>query len=296
MYSMNGLATAIGEITLVIFTTLTPSGVMAYILMALPSIFHVKHLDEAAFERIEKFLSIPIAVSMVGLVASATHLGDPSNALYVITGVGRSPLSNEVASGVAFLGCAGVFWLTAFSERKKHPYLRRAILAVISVLGLLFIGTISFAYSADTIMTWNTAFTPLSIWLNALMGGPLLALLGLRVARVSFPHHRLGFIYLCVSTASWIVNTVLYIVWGALLPMIGNAMTTAAALSPLFGVMAILFALLCAIGILLSAKAVFKEDEAPRWMLIGGCSLVFAGIFVMRFCFYMIHMTVGLGV
>ena len=44
---------------------------------------------------------------MVGLVASATHLGNPANALYVFLGVGRSPLSTEVFCAVVFLALGG---------------------------------------------------------------------------------------------------------------------------------------------------------------------------------------------
>lgn len=54
------------------------------------------HLDEKGRARLAHATVIPLLVSMVGLVASATHLGTPANALYVLTGVGRSPLSNEV--------------------------------------------------------------------------------------------------------------------------------------------------------------------------------------------------------
>ena len=55
---------------------------------------------------------------MVGLVASATHLGNPANALYVFTGVGRCPLSTEVFAAVIFLALAGVYLLYSFVE---HP-------------------------------------------------------------------------------------------------------------------------------------------------------------------------------
>ena len=89
-----GFATAFSEITLVLFTTLAPSGAVAYALMSLPIIRG--RLSDDAHRRIDKALCIPLIVSLVGLVASATHLGNPANALYVFMGVGRSPLSNTL--------------------------------------------------------------------------------------------------------------------------------------------------------------------------------------------------------
>ena len=93
---------------------------------------------------------------MVGLIASATHLGNPSNALYVFTGVGRSPLSTEVFAAVIFLALAGVFWLYSFAER-PHVGLQRGLLAAIDVAIVAFVVAVAFAYSVDTILTWSAA-------------------------------------------------------------------------------------------------------------------------------------------
>ena len=54
-------------------------------------------------KRLSGALLIPFLVTLVGLVASATHLGNPDNALYVFSRVGASPLSNEVCAAVLFL-------------------------------------------------------------------------------------------------------------------------------------------------------------------------------------------------
>ena len=114
---LSGMGTALGEITLVLFTTLAPSGVVAFILMGLPLLR--ADLAADARRRINQFLSIPLVTAMVGLVASATHLGNPANALYVFLGVGRSPLSTEVFCAVVFLALAGVYWLYSFAERPR---------------------------------------------------------------------------------------------------------------------------------------------------------------------------------
>lgn len=230
-----GFATAFSEITLVLFTTLAPSGAVAYALMSFPIIRG--RLSDDAHRRIDKALCIPLIVSLVGLVASATHLGNPANALYVFMGVGRSPLSNEVFSAVIFLAFSGVYWLYSFAVKPRR-LLQRLLAVGACVSAIACITAIAFAYSADTVITWNTPFSPLSLWVNALL--------------------------VCV------------------------------------------FAVFAAAGIAVDALSLFglsvsQEGKAsPDEMTISvvrasvAALLVLAGIFVMRFSFYMMHMTVGI--
>ena len=93
------METALNEITLVLFTTIAPAGVMGYLTMALAIVLS---RDEERAAAISRYLVVPLVLAISGLIASATHLGTPANALYVITGIGRSPLSNEVVAAVAY--------------------------------------------------------------------------------------------------------------------------------------------------------------------------------------------------
>ena len=75
-----GFSMAIDEITLVLFTTLAPTGAMACVIMAAVLIF--APLGESERTRVNRALCIPLIVAMVGLIASATHLESPAgNAL-----------------------------------------------------------------------------------------------------------------------------------------------------------------------------------------------------------------------
>ena len=190
-----GFATAFSEITLVLFTTLAPSGAVAYALMSFPIIRG--RLSDDAHRRIDKALCIPLIVSLVGLVASATHLGNPANALYVFMGVGRSPLSNEVFSAVIFLAFSGVYWLYSFAVKPRR-LLQRLLAVGACVSAIACITAIAFAYSADTVITWSTPFSPLSLWVNALLGGPVLAIVGLRAARWKSRGNRS-----CLRSSRW---------------------------------------------------------------------------------------------
>ena len=298
-----GFATAFSEITLVLFTTLAPSGAVAYALMSLPIIRG--RLSDDAHRRIDKALCIPLIVSLVGLVASATHLGNPANALYVFMGVGRSPLSNEVFSAVIFLAFSGVYWLYSFAEKPNRTLQR--VLAVAACLGAVAcVTSISLAYSARTVITWSTPYSPLSLWANALVGGPVLSIIGLRVARWKSKDNRYGRAMLVLAVAGLAACLVVYIAQGAALSSMENAVGRAADLVPHYPWCVAAFALLAAAGILVDGLVLFnprcaKSDLASADEMTitlarasAAALLVLASIFVMRFSFYMMHMTVGI--
>ena len=205
---ISGFDTALGEVTLVLFTTLAPSGAIALVLVAAVLLF--SKLESTMRARISTFMCIPLVVTMVGLVASATHLGNPANALYVFLHFGSSPLSNEVVSAVGLLACSGLYWLYSFSV-KPFAWLQRLLLAMIAATGIVFVAMVSLAYSVDTIVTWSLPMVPISLWLNALVGGPLLAAITLYAAQwralagrfglllMTCPSLRLRRIRLCIS-------------------------------------------------------------------------------------------------
>lgn len=298
---MTGLNTALGEVTLVFFTTLAPSGVVAFIAMGLPLLRGGLSVDVR--HHINQFLCIPLITSMVGLVASATHLGSPANALYVFMGVGRSPLSNEVFCAVIFLAVAGVYWLYSFSEHPSER-LSRWWIVLAMVAGVVFITSVSLAYDAPTIVSWDTPFVPLALWLNALVGGPVLALVGLTVARFRPVGERFGRTLVAVSAGALVANLVVYVLQGMQLPTMENAFATAAGLVPYYGGMVAAFGTLALAGLALAGQALRRRTAGEshtgkryRLMILRASLaslLVLAGIFIMRFAFYMMHLTVGL--
>ena len=91
---MRGLDFALNDICLAAVTPVAPGATLAYVVLACTLLFG--KLDSRLRQRIESWLIVPLAVATVGLVASATHLGTPSNALYVFRTVGSSPLATEI--------------------------------------------------------------------------------------------------------------------------------------------------------------------------------------------------------
>ena len=244
-------------------------------------------------------------MSLVGLVASATHLGNPANALYVFMGVGRSPLSNEVFSAVIFLAFSGVYWLYSFAVKPRR-LLQRLLAVGACVSAIACITAIAFAYSADTIITWNTPFSPLSLWVNALLGGPVLAIMGLRAARWKSRGNRFGRFMLALAVVALAACLVVYALQGAIVLPAENAVASAGDLVPHYALLVCFFAVFAAAGIAVDALSLFRTSvsregkASPDEMTISvvrasvAALLVLAGIFVMRFSFYMMHMTVGI--
>ena len=289
---MTGFATALNEITLVLFTTLAPSGAVAYVIMGMAALR--AQGDER--KRLSGALLIPFLVTLVGLVASATHLGNPDNALYVFSRVGASPLSNEVCAAVLFLGISGLHWLYQFAEHARQRVLN-VLLGAAMVASLAFLISPSFAYASRTVVTWDTPFVPVALCLNALVGGPILAIAGLRAAGYEPVEGRMGRVLTMVAAAALAVNVVTFGVQGADLASIENSYLTAAELVPSYGLMVCAFGVLGMAGIGLDAVELWpRRVRLSVGRAAGAAVLVLAGIFVMRFAFYMMHMTVGLGV
>lgn len=287
---MTGFETAAQEITLVLFTTLAPSGIVGYCLMAL--VLLRSDLEQA--KRLNTLLLMPFLVCLGGLVASATHLGNPDNALYVFARVGLSPLSTEVAAAVLFLGAAGLQWLYQFAEHAR-PWLQKALLAAAVVAGVLFLASIALAYSSRTVVTWYTPLVPLALVLNALVGGPLLALAGFAFSQS--PLRRRAVALPIASFFALAANVVVYFAQASELEGVANGVLTAIQLAPDYHSAIVLFAVLCLLAVAIDTAVLLRSSRASRRTrvaIVSAVLLAFAGIFVMRFMFYMTHMTVGI--
>ena len=139
------------EFSLALFTTLAPAGTIAFIALALARLLERDH--EAAV-RIDRLAALPFSVVLVGFIASATHLGTPANALHVFSGVGRSPLSNEVLAAVAFLFLAGSYWMAAFKQHFPDS-VAKPWLVLACAAGAALVACTSLAYAVDTAVSYT---------------------------------------------------------------------------------------------------------------------------------------------
>lgn len=291
-----GTENALSEITLVLFTTLAPTGIVGC--LAMMSQLLRKELPDFVRSALSTYLWIPVLVALIGLVASATHLGNPANALYVFSGVGRSPLSNEVCAGVVFFGLAGTYWFHSFSQ-KRQPVLERAWIALAMVSGAVFLACIAFAYQVETIPTWAHPLVPVALVLNGLVGGPLLALVGLAAAEVkeqgSVMGHTRRVVKACivVSSVAIVADAVTYVAYGLSALPLANSSVSAVALAPHYYVALAVFIVACGTAVGLQAYVLRKEQQISIASASASALLACVGVFAMRFTFYMLHMTVG---
>jgi DMSO reductase anchor subunit len=244
-------------------------------------------------------------------------------------------LSNEIAAGVVFLGIAGLYWMTSFSQKNngegggasqynaedatsqsgtKHasssvnnPLRMRKIAAVLMILsGVAFLFFISRAYSTETIISWNNSIISLTPILYALMIGPLLTVAVMFAADRYAVKNVQGDIKLevvaskeicvglfVVSIVFFVLSATAFVLQYLALGQISNSIGSAYERIPQFIYLLCVFVLLCVIALAIEAHCVFKNSHSPQVMSIAYL-IMSAGIFVMRFAFYMSYTTVGI--
>ena len=268
-----------------LFTSLAPAGVVAFLALALVRLWS---RDRTASVRIDRMIALPFSVVLIGFIASATHLGTPANALHVFSGVGRSPLSNEVLSAVAFLFLVGSYWMMAFKERfpdaVAKPWLALACLA-----GIALIACTSMAYNVDTVPTWDTAFTPANLVLAALLAGPVLGLLFLELAQV---RPRALVVLAALALVAGIVVLALH---QESLSAIANNEFAASTLAPSYPAVIGAHLIVGAIALAIAGLSMKRVQSRRTTLALRATAslLALAAVFVTRIVFYHLHMTVG---
>ena len=127
---------------LAIFTTLAPMAAASFVVLAYVFLAGKPSAEEA--KRLDKWTALPAVFMALGMIASFFHLANPMNALFVFSGVGSSPLSNELLVTVVFAVVALVYWILGLAGKLPATGGARTVLllvlAVGSVLQALFCG------------------------------------------------------------------------------------------------------------------------------------------------------------
>lgn len=276
-------------LSLALFTSLTPVGVVAFIAVA---IARLSAPDSSVAVRIDRTVALPFAIVLFGFIASATHLGTPANALHVFSGVGRSPLSNEVFSAVLFLFLVGAYWMMAFKQdfpdKLAKPWL---VLACIAGVGLITFT--SQAYAVSTVPTWDTAFTPANLVFCALLAGPIVGLLILE--RTPATPRGLEIALLIIASIALIVGTTVLFFHHASLDSIANNEFSAPLLVPNYLATIFTHAVLGTFSVIIAGISLRQQqNKRVKFTLRAGASiLALLAVFITRVTFYNLHMTVG---
>lgn len=275
--------------SLALFTTLAPAGVIAFIILAL---IRLKADSHETAVRIDRIIALPFSVVLIGFIASATHLGTPANALHVFAGVGRSPLSNEVLAAICFLFLVESYWIVAF--RQHFPDIIAKPWLVLSCLsGVALIVLTSLAYSAPTVPTWDTPYTPANLILSALLAGSVLGILFLEIT-YTHPHNMEVFLLITACTAL-VAGTIVLIMQSKSLATITNNEFCAISLALHYPFIIAIHLLLGLIGVTVTGFSL-RLNKRPRSALIlriVACILVLIAVFITRMEFYNLHMTIG---
>ena len=307
--------------SLALFTALSPSAAVAFACLAFFLFFHKG--DERFVERVNRLLAVPLALCWLGFMAAATHLGTPANALHAISGVGRSPLSNEVVAAVAFLFFAGVYWLYMFKIKPVRA-VSLALLAASVVSSVALVSFTAVAYSVPTVPSWDTWHSPVNLVLSALFAGPVVAAAVLRLCTFLesgdaassgktaasgcaassdgtassgevFRTRRWNLGFAFVSFAALLIGTVMLFDHRAFLATVSNDVTSAAALVPDYAANIVIH---CLIGVsaYLMQLAAARMDASSKTALAlhaGASACALCAVYLIRLPFYASYLSVG---
>lgn len=305
---MRGLEFALNNIGLAAFTTLAPAATFAYIALVLLALFGKLSLNER--NRLENWLILPLAIATVGLIASATHLGDPGNALYVFMATGRSPLSNEVLTAILYLGTSCSYWLARIYF-KNMRVIRALWLAGSLVTAVFFVWGTTNAYMFPSVVSWSTGYALVNLPLTGLAGCAPLVALTAACAGLSNGSRFMPVVFALSALAS-LAATVSMGLQFAHLGTLANAYGTAAELAPWYPVAIAVFAVCTLAAPLVALRGRLSHAEPAgiavdqpqtgalltlyhrsiAWHALA-VLLAYAGIAGVRFCFYCFHMTAG---
>ncbi|WP_413484063.1 DmsC/YnfH family molybdoenzyme membrane anchor subunit [Morganella psychrotolerans] len=282
------MGSGIHEWPLMFFTTLGQSVAGAFIIMA--AVLLSGKLTPEMNRKVHYSMFGLWVLMGIGFLLSMMHMGTPMRAFNAFNRLGSSSLSNEIAAGSVFFAAGGFYWLLAVLN-KMPAALGKLWLVVVMILAVVFIYAIPQVYQIATVPTWNTPYTTIHFVLTALLGGPLLAALLLRMA---------GFDLRCVSwlpvvsIIALVVSVIAVTAQGFDLGGIRSSVQNASALVPDFGMFMGWRMVLLALGLACWVLPLVRRTNPPVIMMLAGFVLVLGGEIIGRGIFYGLHMTVGM--
>jgi anaerobic dimethyl sulfoxide reductase subunit C (anchor subunit) len=128
--------------------------------------------EEKTFRAMRMPLLIIAGLSLVGLIASFTHLGTPTNAFNTIRNIGSSWMSREILVTGLFIAAAFITVGIAIVQKKVNP----TLLLVSALIGLVDIYCMAAIYAKTLVSGWNSIHTFTSFYGTALVLGPVLVI------------------------------------------------------------------------------------------------------------------------
>ena len=278
------------EMPLALFTTLAPISAGAFIALAIA--FFTGKLDEKQEKALDKLSIIPLIVLAAAFIAAFFHLTNPLNALNVFSGLGRSPLSNEILAGIVFGVVLFVYCAIALTG-KLGGGAKKVFAALVAVAGLVFAYFIGMAYAISTIISWNTPLIPVSILGFALLGGGLLGLMLVAGSGALAEARKTGFKIAMFVVVVLGVALSLGCVWAhySLVSGIETAVASGATIASGLTIYLIAASVCAALAFVCACVALLKTNNAGVPAI--GVILMIVAVFIIRLAFYAMQITAG---
>lgn len=285
------MSAAFAEMPLALFTALAAIGAGAFVALACAA-FTAK-LDDEQWARVDKMALVPALVVVVGFIAAFFHLANAAAAFGVFNGIGRSPMSNEIAVGVVFAVVMAVYVVMGLAG-KVSAGVRKGLLAVLAVLAVLFAAFMGLAYGIGTIPTWNSPWSVMQVLGFALLGGAAVGSLVLALAGSLGDAAESGFKVPAVALAA--IGCALAVVGLAMMASAAggysNAIVTG---TELLGeaMTCLIVSVVCLIAAFVGVFLAVRGGQGMMWPALAAV-LAFAGVLAGRFVFYALQVSVGI--
>ena len=287
-----GMELGLTELPLALFSTLSPMGAGAFMLLAVA--FFTRSLDEEALKKVDRLTVIPLLFVIVGFICAFFHLASPQHAFGVFANIGFSPMSNEILMGVIFCLVAIVYWIVAMATKMSEG-LRKGLSAVVAIVGLVFCVFVGLAYGMDTIPSWDNAMVPLSTLLFGLLGGSAVGM-GVIYSADCFDGSAKQFnmVALVLSWAGAIGSALFFgLNMGTVSGLENNMMLGADVIGALLPWIITAVIVILLTGVALTFEIQKKRAVFYTWIVV---IVAFVGILIARLAFYGAEFSVGLGI
>lgn len=170
---------ASAELPLAIFTTLAPIGAGGFVGIA--ALLFAGAIPEDKSKKADIVALVALILTCVGFLASIMHVANAGNIIGAFSGIGSSPMSNEIVCGIVFVIVAAIYVILAWTG-KLAAGARKGFAAVVAVIGIVFMIMTAMAYMLATIVTWNSVLTIAEILGIGITGAAAFAALTLVMA------------------------------------------------------------------------------------------------------------------
>lgn len=114
------------------------------------------------------FFSVLSGISFIGLIASFTHLGTPTNALNTLNNFANSWMSKEIVFTSAFIGLLVVTTILLYLNQNQLVFIS---LIVTSLIGLFDVYCMAKIYAVSLVSGWNSIHTFTSFYSTTIILG-----------------------------------------------------------------------------------------------------------------------------